>query len=324
MVGMEIAHAVCAITNPFCEASRESKWPDQSSGRTLAIPVRMRYNLTTDSDGRAGVVFTPRYSAGILPGTVNSSGEFFLVSGAAPDTIVVASYAPVFAGADQFRVVSAGVRVTPVTSAMNSQGIVNMIELPPADSGYDYNNVQTANKNYPSYESLPLKAQDSLYGIMRPNGATAREFRDTYDAGDTPISNFSSGDWTSLLIAVEGGAPTTTVAVLDLFLNFEITLGTADPLGYIITRAPRANIQLTQLSNDVSQEVAIYRGTDRSVDESFLSKAWNYARSAGLFLKDNAGSIANVGMAIVNARAGNLAGASGHLMMLADRPRDVN
>lgn len=325
MIGMELAHEVCAITNPFCDASRGSKWPDQSAGQTLAIPVRMRYNVITDAAGNAGVVFTSRYSQGILPGTMTGSTfEWNSVVGP-PVVYDTEEYKPDFTSADQYRVVSAGIRVTPVTSAMNSQGIVNIIELPVADSQEDYQIIDTATKNYPSYESLPLKAHDSIYAVMRPNGATAREFRDTIgDSGVEEGTEFSTGDWTSILVNITGGAASTTVAVIDVFLNYEVTFNVSSSNGFLTTRAPLPNLTLTNASTAITQGTAIHRGTDKSVDETFLSKAWGYLKSAGAFVKENGRAIVNIGAAGVHAYTGNYATAGGHLMLAADSARMVD
>lgn len=318
MIGMELAREVCAITNPFCDASRGSKWPDQSAGQTLSVPVRVRHNITTDASGNAGTVFTTNYPHGILIGHVTHP---YWDWGVAAGEHLTSSYAPLLLGADQFRVVSAGVRVTPITSAMNSQGILNLIELPVADNGSDYVRVDLTTKAYPSYESLPLKAHDSVYAIMRPNGPTAREFKDLddrYILVTDPV--FETNDWTSIMVSVAGGPATTTVAVVDVYINLEVTISAGSAYGFLTTRAPLPNLALTNASAAITQGTAIYRGSDGSVDESFMSRAWSYLKGAGTFLKDNARPILQLGAAGVQAYNGNLAGAGGHLMMLADRP----
>lgn len=320
-VGMAVAHDVCAITNPFCDASKGSKWPDQSAGQTLAVPVRMRYNLTTDAAGRTGAMFTSAYPGGILPGSVNAFGEWnWNIDGLNRD---IQGYLPAFTGGlESYRIVSAGVRVTPVTSAMNSQGVINMIEVPPCDDWNDYATVAATLKNFPSYETLPLKSHDSIYGIMRPNGPESRTFVPIQPVADiVPTGTFSTNDWTSILVVVEGGAPASTVAIVDVYVNIELVFSDNNALGYITTRAPHSSPVLTDTSAQLIRGNAIMRGTDDTVDDSFLRRAYAALKGAGSFVKTNGRDILLLGQAAAHAYSGNAMGAGGALMQLGDAPR---
>lgn len=318
------ATEVCAITNPFCDASKGSKWPDESASQTLAIPIRMRYGLVTDANGACGGVFTATYNSGILPGTM-SGGNWVWDSAAIGKALQ--DYAPAFTGAEEYRLVSGGIKVTPITSAMNSQGIINIIELPPANAPDDYATINTLTKNYPSYESMPLKSHDSIYAIMRPNGANARIFNAVYvSRTDTSPLGFTTYDWTSLLVNVAGGAPNETVAIVDIYLNLEVTIKVTDSLGYLMSPSAHANTTLTSTSANLLQSSAIYKGNDSLVDQSFMSRAMVALKGAGSFVGKNFKTIANVGAAMAHAYYGNGPAAAGHLMMLNDRtdPRMVD
>jgi len=320
LLGEQLVHDVCAITNPFCDASKNTKWPDQSSGQTLSIPVRQRVNVTTDASGNAAVIFTANYSAGIIPGSV-AGGEFVWAE-VSPAVLALDPYEPEFTEADQYRLVSGGVRITPITSAMNSQGIINIIELPPADNVNDYRDFSLVSKNYPSYESLPLKSNDSVYATMRPSGATAREFRDSdFRVSVVAADPFTTGDWSSIVVNVAGGAASTIVAVVDIYMNYEVTVATVSSLGFLTTRAPRPNLTLTNASTAIVQARSIHRGTDTTIDESFMSKAWGYLKDAGSFARDNARPLLHLAAAGASAYSGDPVSAGGHLMMLADQPR---
>jgi hypothetical protein len=240
----------------------------------------------------------------------------------------VDTYQPNNTAFDQARLVSGGVRVMPITSAMNSQGIINMIETPPIEDLTDLDGLPTLVKSYPSYESLPLRATDALYGQMRPSGPEARMFHDatfaTQIAGDDTA--IDSRDWSCIIVTVEGGQPSTTVAVIDVFMNFELMV-TADAnsvFGILAGRAPPANPFLTRTSTSILREHAIYRGTDESIDQSFLSKAGGYLGSAAGFVRDNPSVLMNLVAAGANAYSGNLPAAGGHLMMLGNTARMVD
>jgi hypothetical protein len=303
---IEMAHAICSVTNPFCPESRNSKWPDASANQTLSIPVRQRINLTTDAEGEVSKIFTSAYPAGVLNG-VTVAGVF--------DTNITTNYSPVFDDADSVRLVSGGIKVTPITSAMNSQGIINILELPPADDIFtEYALVDTTLKNFATYESLPLKSDKSIYSILRPSGPLAREFHIPQTTSDIVIT---TNDWSSVCVNVTGGAVSTVVAVVDIYMNFEVTVGVTSSLGFITTRPPGLSNRIIQGSTAITLHTGTYKGSDDSVDQSFMSKAFGYLKSAGSFLFTNRKSVARLALAGAQAYQGDYGGAAANVGSLA-------
>lgn len=308
----QLVQEVCAITNPFCEASRGSKWPDESAGQTLSVPVRTRYNLVTDSAGRVGKLFAPTYTLGVIDGTGTATDWLADTDGG---ELVATAYLPEFVDAHQFRLVSGGVKVTPVTSAMNSQGVINVIELPPVDNGNDYLLVHPNQKSVPSYDTLPLRSTDSIYAIMRPSGPEARMFHPTFFADDSPLplASFTTNDWTSIWVGVEGGQASSTVAIVDIYLNFEVMVQSSAALGYLTTPSAIPNSDVTRASTAISRYGAIRRGTDASIDRGWMSQAWGALKDGGAFVVKNAGNLLTLGKAASQAYYGNAPGAAATL-----------
>lgn len=305
---VHMAHEVCAITNPFCPESKNSKWPDASSAQTLTIPVRQRVNLTTDAEGEVTRVFTSAYPTGMATGTT-ASGVFTMTA--------LSSYSPIFSEADNYRLVSGGVKVTPITSAMNSQGIINIIELPSSDLiQSDYLSINTTLKNFATYESLPLKSEKSIYSVFRPSGPLAREFAplqtSTFAGADV-----GTYDWSSICVNVTGGSPSETVAIVDIYLNYEVTVGVASELGFLTSKAPGSSSLLTRASTALVLSSGTFKGSDSSVDESFLSRAFSFLKSSGSFLYNNRKGIARIGIAGAQAYSGDYGGAAVNVGSLA-------
>jgi hypothetical protein len=301
-----MAHAICAVTNPFCPESRNSKWPDASANQTLSIPVRQRINLTTDAEGEVTKIFTSAYPAGVLGGTT-TAGVFLQTT--------IANYAPVFLDADSARLVSGGIKVTPITSAVNSQGIINILELPPADNILlEYGIVDTTSKNFATYESLPLKSEKAIYSLLRPSGPQSREFNAVQPLTEPVISTY---DWSSVCVNITGGAVSTVVAVVDIYMNFEVTVGVASSLGFITTRPPGLSNRIIQGSTAITLLSGTYKGSDETVDQSFMSKAFGYLKSAGSFLFTNRKSVARLALAGAQAYQGDYGGAAANVGSLA-------
>jgi len=61
---------VCSVTDPFCPASKNSKWPDGTAGNTLTEQFRGNYTLSTTSAGQAFAAFGAGAPFGYATATV--------------------------------------------------------------------------------------------------------------------------------------------------------------------------------------------------------------------------------------------------------------
>lgn len=258
-------------------------------------------------------MFTSLYQAGIAPGALSNGIWYWEVDGG---YFKLDAYSPTFE-CESYRVVSGGVKVTPVVSLMNSQGYINVIEIPPF-SGDPPISIDTKVRTFPSYETLPLKSSKSIYGLMRPAGPTSREFRGvkTGLVQNLTAAEINTGDWSSILVTCEGAAPSSVVAIVDIYINIEVTLQPNSPLGYLTTKAPPASPTLTRVSNNITQSTAVIVGTDATVDKGFMANAWDGLKSAGNFLISNGKNIAHLGMAGAYAYSGNALGAAANLAQI--------
>ena len=119
--------AICAITDPFCNASDGSKWPDQASGRTLAWRMEYFANISTNADGHGAVIFSPDPKTG-YSAAATWTGQ---VINSINPTVTYPGWSN-FAAATgvQYRVVSFGVEARSILPAMSNQGSLGIINLP--------------------------------------------------------------------------------------------------------------------------------------------------------------------------------------------------
>lgn len=304
-----LAHEVCSVTNPFCDEAKGSKWPDASAVFTLPVPVRQRIPLTTDANGRVGVIFTSCYGTdGIIPGTFPAANSTFEAAAKASWS----DYVPNFSGSQSYRLVTGGVRFTSTVAPMVASGVVNLIELPPTnDTLVDYDAMDLSIQNKPTYTTVPLKDPRSVYGIMRPGGPESRIFTIPWNAGNATTD---TQDWSSICIFVEGGPASTQVGFVDVFMNFELTFDPNTNTAYLATPASHMNTPVIKAATELYRTDNSHVGNDAGVDQSFLSKAWGIVKSGGSFVYENAGAIANIGAAGVHAYTGNYPAAGSHLM----------
>lgn len=305
---MEVAHEICSLANPFCPQSRGSKWPDESSGQSLAIPVRQRFTISTDASGEALWVFAPIYPAGVLHGT--SSGGYFTWAS-------TSNYLPTNSVFTDYRIVSGGIQVTSILSAMNSQGVVNVVEVPPFDlmgdvgAGWDF-----TIKSFPTYETLPLRSVDSLFGTFRSGGTEARNFHPVVAAPPALVTDpFSTNDWSSMAVYVSGGPASTPCIIVDVYINLEIHVELTSSYAYLTTPARVPRPLITRAVNALLRGTAVRGGTEESNDRGWISDALGYLKSGGKFAFDNAGTIFGMAQAGASLYAGNPAGAAGALAL---------
>lgn len=281
------AMEVCAITNPFCDESKGSKWPDGSSAYSVALPVRFRVPVTASGDGTTNLLFTSNYSRMVYRGAYNPLDTNIMTSW---DGVSVS--APAFLSqADGVRLVSGGIKFTSTLSPMEASGSVTFIELPPNDldaSIAAYLPFDVQKQNRATYVTQALRDNNSMYSIFRPQGTTARAFQDTNDPDAAGGVTFSTFDWTSLVVHVEGAPTTRTVGFVDVFLNYEVSFDASSDLSVFAQPAPIENKALVSISQNITRVANVYRGDDKAVDDTFMAKASRALSNAGSFLLHNA------------------------------------
>lgn len=273
---------LCAITNPFCDESKGSRWPDGSTAYSVAIPIRWRTQISTDGGGNAAMLFTSNYARsafdavwGTFPGVLNWFGK-----SVGTPTIMNA--------AEGVRVVSGGCKFVSTLAPMTASGSVTMIELAPNEeedgpsAGLDL-----TIQNRATYVTLPLRQDSALYGTFRPQGPEARGFND-YQPSTLANPTFETFDWSQLVYFVTGAPSNTVVGFIDYYLNVEVSFNVVSDMSIFARPAPPMNIELTKASQQMTTTQNFHVGNDATVDDGFMSRAGNFLYSTGSFIKENA------------------------------------
>jgi hypothetical protein len=204
---------VCSVTDPFCPASKNAKWPDGTSGNTMTEQFRGNYTVPTSAEGLALVGFAPAAPFGVLTRffsdstTATFAATYVAYTGAA--TSILATYG------QEYRIVSMGVIVRCIASATNASGIITL----GTTGNIPVSTVVTLGQEY--YDQLIMKAIQpgmELSWISVPKGPSAREFIPLSTA--TVVSN----DWSNLVIEVSGAPISTPVIMVEWYVNVEFTV----------------------------------------------------------------------------------------------------
>lgn len=215
--------AVCSITDPFCPASKNSKWPDGTSGNTLTEQFRGNLSPTTTATGEACVAFLPGVPFGYLASTVVTGSPPVATFAAAASTYKVTSLLATYGSLA--RIVSWGVIARCTASATNASGLLTFgTGSPPAVSS-------ALSMGDELFDEVVIKAIQpglELTWISVPRGTGARDF--------TAQSTTTSGsfDWSCLTAFITGGGNVQAPINFEWFINVEFTsLPTARTLSAI-------------------------------------------------------------------------------------------
>lgn len=227
-----LVHQVCGLTDPFCEHAVGAKIPDNSSARTLAYTFKVQRIITTNASGNALAVFFPdwnQFCFGIGTESTTTPGAW---------TLPPRGYLPIFTGASQYRVVSAGFTARRISNNMTTSGtfdarLSNMIESETELSG--------------EVDALSFNGQPSFTCALQD----VKDWGVVCQRSDMPQEKFYVQDtnhplWTvnSLLpawVVVNGGPASTGVLQLEATINLEFTFGPLSNLSMAATRPPPAS-----------------------------------------------------------------------------------
>jgi hypothetical protein len=220
---------VCSVTDPFCPAAKNSKWPDGTSGNTMTQQFRGNVNIGTDAAGYAAFGFAAAAPFGYLKtATIVGTTPPVATWPAAYTTYQASSILATY-GQD-VRIVSAGVVIRSVASATTSSGLATFgtVGSFPAPSS-------TMNLGTELYDAVAIKAIQpgmEFSWVSMARGSSAR----TFAAQST--STVITHDWTSLIIEVSGGPISTNVLNCEWFINVEFNLGVGAAIAPLATANP--------------------------------------------------------------------------------------
>jgi len=201
-------HAVCSITDPFCPAAKNSKWPDGTQGNTLTEQFRGNYTTAGTTSGTNLFCFSP----GAPFGFITTSAQAASTCTTTNSFVTYKANSLYATYGDLFRIVSFGVITRCVASATNASGIVTFGTGRPLAGSTVYN------LGTELYDEVAVKAIQpgmEFSWISVPRGTGARDF-----GGASTASGVNLADWTSLIVEIVGPTSGNTLN-FEWFVNIE-------------------------------------------------------------------------------------------------------
>jgi len=207
--------SVCSVTDPFCPAAKNSKWPDGTSGNTLTEQFRGNVTLSADAQGYGFAVFAPTAPYGYTVATVAPGPPAVAQITAAGvnqpwQTYKANSMLATYGG--NCRTVSAGFIVRNVASATNSAGIITVgTNTAPAASM----NFTLGSELYNEVAVKAIQPGMEMSFVSQPRGTGARDFNSQTAYSACPT------DWSCLFIEISGANAGIAVVNVEWFINIE-------------------------------------------------------------------------------------------------------
>lgn len=220
--------AVCSITDPFCMASRGTKFPDGSTGNTM--PEQFRGNVTVSSNAAGAALFFINianlpFGYGISTGVVASP----LALPATWTTLKAGSMLETYG--KQFRIVSGGCVIRSVASATTSAGLITFGAVPAVPIN---TSITLGTELYSDLIVRAIQPGLEVSWMSQPQGTGARD----YVVPGTNTSFLS--DWTCLLVELSGCPFNTPMVNIEWFVNCEFQVAATNAISSLCTPAPPA------------------------------------------------------------------------------------
>lgn len=257
-------HKVCGLTDPFCDHAKGARYFDSNGTHSLAYPQKRMIPLATNANGELGLLLVPNYNNQWYTFGVTAAGNTAYAG--------VMTAAPVLGNALNYRIVSWGFTIKHVTTPLTASGLISIRGFG-SQVGSSYANVDGQTLNADVVSDIPLQDCKNVAVIGRKANNTSA----FYTAPNTTIvtggfvTDYVGCGWDVYQIYVTGAPASTTIAYLEVTMNFEIILDDFTGMAQLMTPPPPSSLILQTASNAVTS-------TAKSVFETGVAAASNYIK----------------------------------------------
>jgi hypothetical protein len=279
--GITVNHVrgVCSITDPFCPAAKNSKWPDGTQGNTMTEQFRGSVVLNSGANSVEALALAAAAPFGYVKSASSTSTA---VTMAATSTVYKANSMLATYG-DEYRIVSFGAIIRCIAAASSAGGYVTLGTVGKLNAS------QVITLGGELYDEVIIKAIQpgmELSWVSQPRGPTAREFR----AQST--NALPAVDWTNLIIEVVGVSANTPVLSVEWYLNVEFTCAPYSVLAASAHNNPPKSAPAESAVSNVHTTLGSFvEGGVRSVEMAVASAAND---ALNTLIKDPMGSLTSL------------------------------
>lgn len=252
-------HKVCGLSDPFCEASRGSRIPDDDSSPSVPITIKSTYYAGTGGSGSAAIRVRANPSACFSLATAISGTNVTTWGG---HTAMI-DYAAVATSFSKYRMVSFGVRIYPVVAPTAQSGSLRVITSPeltptPIDLGGGL---------WEAIDTVAFSEAD-VYWVGKPSGTTWKEYVDI--AGEAPYTHCNA-------VLYGGPASTAIVYAIEVVMNMECLVEVGAVVSGLAKPGEPSNPQIMQAASRVH---ASHNGHHTQGRPTMVQRMFGFAKNA--------------------------------------------
>jgi len=255
---------VCGLTDPFCDHARGARYYDSNGTHSLAYPQRRMFPLATNASGELAMLLLPNYlNEWALFGTT-SAGTCTYSGTMTPGNVL--------GNVGDYRIVSWGFTIKHVTTPLTASGIVSIRGFG-SQVGGSYATVDGQTLNADVISDIPLQDCKDVAVIGRKANNTSAFYSDPSKTAVTGsfVTSYVGDGWDVYQVYVTGAPPSTTIAYVELFINFEVVLDDTTGMAQLMTPPPPSSSVLQAASSAVTS-------TATSVFKSGINSASSYIK----------------------------------------------
>lgn len=238
---------VCGLTDPFCDHALSAKYHDTGSVRSLPLPRKSRYVLTTNAAGSASILIVPSYLYSDVTYADTLVGDTATFWGVARSAVSAPEAASV-------RLVSYGVIVRSIVAPLSASGMVRVRGFSSIKEPVTLaSSVLMSTYNADFSADQPLHATKELAVIARKIDDKAKFFKPPNDLDPSNLVAANTGTgFSQIMISVTGGPASAAALDVELVCHWEITLIDSDPIQQITTSSRPQNLIVEAASRAIS------------------------------------------------------------------------
>lgn len=241
---LKVAMQACSITDAFCPAAREAKFPDSTSQRTLTYQFRQTFSTSNSAAGASAVLVyaNPFYPCGTA---TLSTGTW---TAATPSTGACATFLATYA--NKVRIVSFGVNVFNAASATNASGFLNSNVVPDLGTGKTW---AQGSRNWEETVASATTTGFEQVCLARPRAPDRAVFQPSATYNSSSIGSFPG--WDNFIFELSAGPASVTSLYYEVVMNLEYVPFPDDALAVTASRSPVENGYATTVANSVQGRI---------------------------------------------------------------------
>lgn len=233
------------MSDPFCRGAVGAKYMDLASVRSVSFSTHKRFSMITNGNGIQSYFLAPNYEFDPQATSTVITGDFAAFGGnfASSGNIQVQAC----------RLVSWGFIVRSIAAPLSASGMVRIRGFVANNASSIAGNVDTGTYNSDFYMDVPLQECRHTAIVGKRSDQTCSNWRSSSSINPSPaVAAAVANGFGFYVLSVVGGPVSTTVADVEVYMNWEVQLLDDQNLQQLATPPPPYDYHISNAAHLVS------------------------------------------------------------------------